>query len=56
MDAVPEKERENKENPHLVSLYQGLRGINYVTLQVLSRHGMEKLDPLGEPFDSGQGS
>jgi len=26
MDAVPEEERNNADNPHLVSLYQGLRG------------------------------
>ncbi len=50
-EATP-KEKLNKDNPHLVDLYDGLTMTDTQLLKVFTKHGLLKIDPPdGEKFD-----
>lgn len=52
LSAVPEDARSNAEtNKDLVDLYNGLKMTEDILLGTLRKHGLEKIDPIGEPFD-----
>ncbi|KAK9365340.1 GrpE-domain-containing protein [Lipomyces kononenkoae] len=45
------KDEENDTDRELISLYDGVRMTQQVLEHTLKRHGLEKIDPLGEKFD-----
>ncbi|KAK9238422.1 GrpE-domain-containing protein [Lipomyces kononenkoae] len=47
----PTPEEENDTDRALISLYDGVRMTQQVLEHTLKRHGLEKIDPLGEKFD-----
>ncbi|KAI5809113.1 GrpE-domain-containing protein [Peziza echinospora] len=53
LSAVPEASRNSTSPEHkdLVDLYKGLRLTEKILLNTLKKHGLEKLNPLGEKFD-----
>ncbi|TGZ79798.1 GrpE protein [Ascodesmis nigricans] len=52
LQAVPEESRSNAErNKELVDLYNGLKMTEDILLNTMKKHGLEKINPLGEPFD-----
>lgn len=52
LSAVPEDARSNAEtNKDLVDLYNGLKMTESILLGTLRKHGLEKIDPIGELFD-----
>ncbi len=64
LSAVPEKERTNAANPHLVSLFEGLQGFDKrcpldshsrsthtLMLKNFAIHGLVRINPLGEKFN-----
>ncbi|KAL0635730.1 GrpE, mitochondrial [Maublancomyces gigas] len=52
LTAVPEESRSNAENnKDLVDLYNGLKMTESILLDTLKKHGLEKIDPIGQPFD-----
>lgn len=52
LSAVPEEVRANADkNKELVDLYNGLKMTEEILLGTLKKHGLEKIDPAGEPFD-----
>ncbi|KAH0614677.1 uncharacterized protein H6S33_000313 [Morchella sextelata] len=52
LSAVPEESRADAENKkELVDLYNGLKMTEGILLNTLKKHGLEKIDPIGEAFD-----
>jgi len=52
LGAVPEQALADAEkNKELVDLYNGLKMTESILLGTLKKHGLEKVDPVGEPFD-----
>ena len=52
LGAVPEETRaDSTRNKELVDLYNGLRMTEEILLGTMKKHGLEKIDPLGETFD-----
>jgi len=52
LSAVPEEVRtDSDKNKELVDLYNGLKMTEEILLSTLKKHGLEKIDPTGEPFD-----
>ncbi|KAF8473297.1 GrpE-domain-containing protein [Kalaharituber pfeilii] len=53
LNAVPEASRNSDaaENKDLVDLYNGLRMTETILLNTLKKHGLEKVNPLGDKFD-----
>lgn len=52
LSAVPEESRADAENKkELVDLYNGLKMTESILLNTLKKHGLEKVDPIGEAFD-----
>ena len=45
------KEEDIKKSKEISDLYTGVRMTKDVFENTLRKHGIEKLDPLGEPFD-----
>ncbi|CUS09566.1 unnamed protein product [Tuber aestivum] len=50
LSAVPAESR-TEENKDLMNLYNGLKMTEEILLSTLKRHGIEKVDPMGEAFD-----
>ncbi|PWW77553.1 GrpE-domain-containing protein [Tuber magnatum] len=50
LSAVPAESR-TAENKDLMNLYNGLKMTEKILLNTLKRHGLEKVDPMGEEFD-----
>lgn len=50
LSAVPTESR-TEENKDLMNLYNGLKMTEEILLNTLKRHGLEKVDPMGEVFD-----
>ncbi|CAZ80346.1 unnamed protein product [Tuber melanosporum] len=50
LSAVPAESR-TEENKDLMNLYNGLKMTEEILLNTLKRHGLEKVDPMGEAFD-----
>ena len=52
LNAVPEAARSDSEkNKDLVDFYNGLKMTEEILLNTLKKHGLEKVDPIGEVFD-----
>jgi molecular chaperone GrpE len=52
LSVVPEDKRDDRErHKELVDLYEGIKMTQDVFERTLSRHGLVKLNPLGEKFD-----
>lgn len=52
LQAVPEEARnDSSKNKELVDLYNGLKMTEDILLNTMKKHGLEKVDPLGQPFD-----
>ncbi|KAF8539914.1 GrpE nucleotide exchange factor, partial [Trichophaea hybrida] len=52
LQAVPEEVRNDAEkNKDLVDFYNGLKMTESILLNTLKKHGLEKIDPMGEAFD-----
>ncbi|KAI5852650.1 GrpE-domain-containing protein [Morchella snyderi] len=52
LSAVPEESRADSESKkELVDLYNGLKMTESILLSTLKKHGLEKIDPIGEAFD-----
>ncbi|KAI5800027.1 GrpE-domain-containing protein [Geopyxis carbonaria] len=52
LSAVPEESRTNAEkNKELVDFYNGLKMTEEILLNTLKKHGLEKINPVGEEFD-----
>jgi len=52
LKAVPEAARTDQENnKDLVDFYNGLKMTEEILLNTLKKHGLEKVDPVGEVFD-----
>jgi len=52
LSAVPEEARTDADKyKELVDLYNGLKMTEEILLSTLKKHGLEKIDPTGEPFD-----
>ncbi|XP_072398445.1 grpE protein homolog 1, mitochondrial [Diabrotica undecimpunctata] len=49
-ETVP-KEEVSSNNPHLKSLYEGLKMTEAQLLSVFKRHGLEKVNPIDEKFN-----
>lgn len=52
-ECVP-KEALTQDNQHLMNLYQGLQATEAQLQNVFRRHGLTKINPLGEKFDPNQ--
>ncbi|RPB05554.1 GrpE-domain-containing protein [Choiromyces venosus 120613-1] len=50
LTTVPAESR-TEENKDLMNLYNGLKMTEDVLLNTLKRHGLEKVDPMGQVFD-----
>lgn len=50
-DAVPAELRDSEEAPVLKNLYEGVVLVDTVLHKVFSKHGLTKIEPLGEKFD-----
>ena len=51
-ESVPKSEVERKgANPHLLSLFEGLKMTESELQKVLSKNGLKKIDSIGECFD-----
>lgn len=50
-DSVPEELRSSDEQPVLKALFDGVKMTDSVLLNIFEKHGLQKLDPLGEKFD-----
>lgn len=52
LSAVPEDARADIENnKDLADFYNGLKMTETILLNTLKKHGLEKINPLGQPFD-----
>uniref|UniRef100_A0A7S3RZI5 GrpE protein homolog n=1 Tax=Strombidinopsis acuminata TaxID=141414 RepID=A0A7S3RZI5_9SPIT len=51
MDAVPVEMRESEDHQDLKILFEGVRMTDTELLKVFAKHGLTKVDPLGEKFD-----
>jgi len=52
LQVVPEKAKSDPENnKDLLDFYNGLKITENILLSTLKKHGLEKVDPLGEVFD-----
>ncbi|RGB40493.1 GrpE-domain-containing protein [Rhizophagus diaphanus] len=52
LSSVPAEVRnDTQNNPHLVNLYTGVSLTESELLNILRRHGVEKIEPLGQKFD-----
>ncbi|RIA81818.1 GrpE-domain-containing protein [Glomus cerebriforme] len=52
LSSVPAEVRnDTQNNPHLVNLYTGVSLTETELLNILKKHGVEKINPLGEKFD-----
>lgn len=52
LQAVPEGARTDTENnKELVDLYNGLKMTEEILLNTMKKHGLEKINPMGEQFD-----
>ncbi|CCX32097.1 GrpE-domain-containing protein [Pyronema domesticum] len=49
LNAVPEIEK--SANKELVDFYAGVKMTEEIFLSTLKKHGLEKINPMGEPFD-----
>lgn len=50
LSAVP-TESKTENNKDLMNLYNGLKMTEEILLNTLKRHGLEKVNPMGEAFD-----
>lgn len=50
-ESVPKSELEEGVNPHLSSLFEGLKMTETELQKVFKKNGLQKIDPLGEVFD-----
>src|SRR4051812_47027718 len=52
LSSVPAEIRnDTQNNPHLVNLYTGVSLTESELLNILKKHGVEKIEPLGQKFD-----
>jgi molecular chaperone GrpE len=52
LQVVPEEAKSDpKNNKDLLDFYNGLKITEDILLNTLKKHGLEKMDPLGEVFD-----
>jgi molecular chaperone GrpE len=51
MGAVPENMRESDEHQDLKMLYEGVQLTDNLLLKVFTKHGLKKMEPMGEKFD-----
>ena len=49
--SVPEHALQEKDNPHLVSLYNGVKLTEAQLQKVLKKNGVDQINPLGQMFD-----
>ena len=49
--SVPEAALQEKDNPHLVSLYGGVKLTEAELQKVLKKNGVDQINPLGQVFD-----
>lgn len=50
-DSVPEELRKSDENPQLKALYEGVVMVDVVLMKTFEKHGLTRIEPLGEKFD-----
>ena len=50
-ESVPKAELESNSNPHLSSLFQGLKMTEAELQKAFSKNGLTKINPVGEVFD-----
>ncbi|GAU94225.1 hypothetical protein RvY_06042 [Ramazzottius varieornatus] len=53
MESTPQEAFDQK-NPHFDNLFEGLRLTEAQMTKVFKKHGLEKMDPMGEKFDPNQ--
>lgn len=51
LSMVPAEKLKAEGNQELVNLYEGLRMTEKILLQTLKKHGLERFDPINEPFN-----
>ena len=49
--SIPERALQEKDNPHLVSLYNGVKLTEAQLQKVLKKNGVDQINPLGQMFD-----
>merc|ERR1712127_298647 len=50
-DSVPEEMRSSEEHPVLKALYEGVTMTDGQLIKTFGKHGLTRVDPLGEKFD-----